>query len=84
MSNNDDDYEYEEEEKYGARKQNRASAKKDVDNVVKDLHLTSSERRELHDALGEDYLGYQEILDRAKFLFDRYNISYKDGEQSRW
>jgi hypothetical protein len=84
MSNNDDDYEYEEEEKYGARKQNRASAKKDVDSVVRDLHLTSSERRELHGALREDYLGYQEILDRAKSLFEKYNISYKDGEQPRW
>jgi len=84
MPNDDDDYDYEEEEKYGARKQNRASAKKDVDNVVRDLHLTSAERRELHDALREDYLGYHEILDRAKTLFDRYDISYKDGEQDRW
>lgn len=83
MPSNDDDDD-KDQQTYGVRKQNRASAQKDVDNVVKDLHLTPDERGELHDLLGEDYLGYHEILDRAKTNFDPYNVKYKDGEKPRW
>lgn len=68
----------------GRGKQNQQAAKKDVDQVVRDLHLTKDERRELHDALGEDYLGYHKILERAKSLFDPYHISYKNGKKPRW
>lgn len=70
--------------KDGKGKQNQQSAKKDVEQVVTELHLTKDERRELHDALREDYLGYHEILARAKSLFKPYDISYKKGEQPRW
>ena len=88
MPNDDDDYEYEddgeEEEKWGPRKQNRASARKDVDHVVGDLHLDDDERDQLHDLLKEDYLGYQEILRRAKDSFPRRNLKYQDGEKDRW
>ncbi len=66
------------------RKQNRESAQKDVDNVVKELHLTPDERDKLHDELGEDYLGYHEILDRAKSLFSKRHVNYKNGEKDRW
>ncbi len=68
----------------GRGKQNQQSAKKDVEQVVTDLHLTKDERKKLHDALGEDYLGYHEILARGKSLFDPYHISYKNGEKPRW
>ncbi|MDF0553969.1 hypothetical protein [Kamptonema sp. UHCC 0994] len=68
----------------GRGKQNQQSANKDVDNVVKDLHLTKNERKELHDLLKEDYLGYQEILTRAKERFPKRHSEYKDGEKDRW
>ncbi|XWK86935.1 MAG: hypothetical protein U7127_22425 [Phormidium sp.] len=66
------------------RKENRESAEKKVNQVVAALKLTKDERKQLHDALGEDYLDYQEILARAKRMFDPYDISYKGGEQPRW
>ena len=53
------------------RKENRASAKKKVDQVVQDLGLTKEQRRELHDSLGEDYMDYQDILALAKSLFNK-------------
>jgi hypothetical protein len=56
------------------KKENRASAKQKVDKVVTELNLTQGERRELHDALGEDYLDYHEILARAKAMFDPVNV----------
>ncbi|MFB2919067.1 hypothetical protein [Aerosakkonema funiforme] len=88
MPNDDDDYEYEDDdeegEKWGRRKQNRESAQKDVDNVVRDLHLDADERGDLHELLKEDYLGYQEILRRAKENFPIRHIKYKDGEKDRW
>jgi len=80
----DDDDDDDEKPTYGVRKQNRESANKDVDNVVKDLHLQPDERGELHDLLGQDYLGYHEILDRAKARFDPYHLKYKNGEKPRW
>lgn len=68
----------------GRGKQNQQSANKDVDNVVRDLHLEPDERDELHDLLREDYLGYQEILARAKSRFDPCHVKYKNGEKPRW
>lgn len=53
------------------RKENRASAKKKVEQVVKELGLDKDERRDLHDALGEDYMEYQDILSLAKSLFNK-------------
>jgi hypothetical protein len=66
------------------RKENRDSAKQKVDKVVTELNLTPGERRELHDALGEDYLDYHEILARAKAMFDPVNVQSKRGEKKRW
>jgi len=80
----DDDDDYEEKQTYGPPKQNQQAANKDVDSVVKDLHLEPGERGELHDLLREDYLGYQEILARAKSRFDPYHVKYKKGEKPRW
>jgi hypothetical protein len=54
-----------------SRKENRASAKDKVDQVVKALGLTKDERRKLHDALGEDYIEYQDILTLAKSMFNK-------------
>lgn len=87
MSSNyddEDDDDYEEKQTYGPPKQNQQAANKDVRNVVKDLHLEPDEKDELHDLLREDYLGYQEILARAKSRFNPYRIEYKNGEKPRW
>ena len=67
------------------RKENRESAQKKVDNVVSELNLTPDERRQLHnDITGEDYLSYQEILQRAKAMFDPVNIQSKKKDKKRW
>lgn len=68
----------------GRGKQNQQSANKDVANVVKDLHLTPDERDVLHELLKEDYLGYQEILSRAKNNFSQYHVKYQNAEKPRW
>lgn len=64
---NDEDPDlYEDENDYKPRKENRESAQKKVDRAVKEAGLTPDQRRKLHDALGEDYIDYNEILRRAK------------------
>lgn len=68
----------------GQLKENRDSAKQKVDRVVTELNLTPDERRDLHDALGEDYLDYHDILSRAKNMFYPINIQSKKGDNKRW
>jgi len=49
------------------RKENRESAQKKVDQVVKDVGLSKDQRRQLHDKItGNDYMSYQEIREIAE------------------
>jgi hypothetical protein len=71
-----------EEEK---RKENRESAQKKVDSVVSALNLTKDERRELHDSItGNDYMDFQDLIAKAKEMFDPVNVQSKKGEEERW
>jgi hypothetical protein len=53
----------------GDRKENRASAKDKVDQVVKALGLTKEERSKLHRNIsGNDYMSYQDILQEGQSI----------------
>ena len=55
---------------YGNTPRNNQAQNKQFDAVAKKLHLDKHQRRELHDAIGKQGLGYQELLTFAKQFFN--------------